>query len=532
MRHLKPVQIYGRLRSRLDRARPDGSPAPKLRARVGAWVSPVPRPVSLLGRWHVRFLNEDGEIARAAQWNDSVKPKLWLYNLHYFDDLAGPADVGRLGLQRELVARWIAENPPGTGNGWEPYPVSLRIANWVKWALAGEPLEPAWRDSLAMQTRWLADHVEWHLLGNHVLANAKALVLAGLFFDGAEAEGWLRAGVSIYAAELPEQVLADGAHFELSPMYHAIILEDLLDLINATRAHGRAEGQVFEDLPQITARMRAWLAAMTHPDGGPSFFNDAAFGIAASRADLEAYAVRLGLADVAEPGEGLHHLAASGYARVNRGEMAAILDLGAIGPDYIPGHAHADTLSFELSLGSERIIVNGGTSTYAPGPLREAERTTAAHSTVEIGGQSSSEVWASFRVAQRARVRDVGIDVIGGAVSASHDGYRRLPGRPVHRRDWRFDGPTLTISDTAAGAQVLPAFARLHLGQGITAQADAPGQSGRLITPAGRRVHWKASSTAWIEPAEWSPEFGRRVPAQTLIAPLNAGALSITLDWS
>jgi uncharacterized heparinase superfamily protein len=482
----------------------------------------------------VQFLNEGGEIAGAAQWNDSGKPKLWLYNLHYFDDLGAPADAERRSLQRELVARWIAENPPGKGNGWEPYPVSLRIGNWIKWALAGESLEPEWLDSLAMQTRWLADHVEWHLLGNHVLANAKALVLAGLFFDGSEAEGWLRAGLSIYASELPEQILADGAHFELSPMYHAIILEDLLDLINAAQAYGKAEGQLFSDLPQITIRMRLWLAAMTHPDGGLSFFNDAAFGIAASRANLEAYAARLGLAPVAEPGEGLHRLAASGYVRVNCGQMAAILDLAAIGPDYIPGHGHADTLSFELSLGIERIVVNGGTSTYEPGPLRETERATAAHSTVEVGGQSSSEVWSSFRVARRARVRDAGIDISGSTVTmrASHDGYRRLSGRPLHRREWRFNGPALTIIDTVECGPGLPALARLHLAKGVAAEADGAGRDGRLATAGGRSLRWTASNAARIEPAEWSAEFGRRTPAQTLVASLEAGTLSMTLDWS
>ena len=533
-RYLKPVQIYGRLWPQFDRGRPDGSPAPKLRARVGRWAPTAPRPVSLLARWQVRLLNEDGEIATATQWNDSGKPKLWLYNLHYFDDLGAPANAERRGVQRELVARWIAENPPGKGNGWDPYPVSVRIGNWIKWALAGEPLEPEWLNSLAMQTRWLVDHVEWHLLGNHVLANAKALVLAGLFFGGAEAEAWLRAGLSIYARELPEQILADGAHFELSPMYHAIILEDLLDLINAARTYARAGGQLFSDLPQITSRMRLWLAAMTHPDGRISFFNDSAFGIAASRTDLEAYAARLRLAPAAEPGEGLHHLAASGYVRVNCGQMAAILDLAAIGPDYNPGHAHADTLSFELSLGTERIVVNGGTSGYAPGSLRETERSTAAHSTVEVGGQSSSEVWSSFRVARRARVRDVSIDVSGSTVTvkASHDGYRRLPGRPSHRREWHFDGLALTIIDTVACRRVPDALSRLHLGQGVAAEAEAAGRSGRLITAGGRVLHWTASNAARIEPSVWSPEFGWRTATQTLTTPLEAGFLSMTLGWS
>ena len=90
------------------------------------------------------------------------------------------------------------------------------------------------------------------------------------------------------------------------------------------------------------------IAVMTHPDGRLSFFNDAAFGIAATRAQLEAYAIRLGLGTVTEPGEGVHHLRSSGYVRVNRGDVAAILDLAAIGPDYLPGHAHAGSGRGEL----------------------------------------------------------------------------------------------------------------------------------------------------------------------------------------
>src|SRR5690606_13481259 len=111
-------------------------------------------------------------------------------------------------------------------------------------------------------------------------------------------------------------------------------------------------------------------------------------------------------------------------------------DLAAIGPDYIPGHAHADTLSFELSLGTERILVNGGTSTYERGPLREAQRATRSHNTVEIAGTNSSDVWASFRVGRRARVRDVSIKERDGCVlvSGTHDGYRHLRGNPLHRR--------------------------------------------------------------------------------------------------
>ena len=188
VRYLKPIQVYGRALACVNRPSTDTRPAPPLRQRTQAWAPPVPRRACLHGRWRVRFLNEDGEIRQPWQWNDPGKPKLWLYNLHYFDDLAAPADKERIAMQQELMARWIAENPPGHGNGWEPYPTSLRIANWIKWGLAGNSLDAAWLDSLAQQTRWLAQKLEWHLLGNHLLANAKALVMAGLYFDGPQAE--------------------------------------------------------------------------------------------------------------------------------------------------------------------------------------------------------------------------------------------------------------------------------------------------------------------------------------------------------
>ena len=119
----------------------------------------------------------------------------------------------------------------------------LRIVNWIKWFLAAQPDQvlpsrPG-SHSLAVQTRWLRSRLEWHLLGNHLFANAKALVFAGLYFDGAEAQAWLVRGCAILARELPEQILADGGQFERSPMYHALALEDLLDLLNLIGARRR-----------------------------------------------------------------------------------------------------------------------------------------------------------------------------------------------------------------------------------------------------------------------------------------------------
>src|SRR5690606_31821478 len=125
----------------------------------------------------------------------------------------------------------------------------------------------------------------------------------------------------------------------------------------------------------------------------------------------------------------LCRLSSSGYYRAQTASAVAVFDAGPLGPDYLPAHGHADTLTFELSLNGQRVVVDSGVSTYETGPQRDRERSTAAHNTVTIDGENSSEVWASFRVGRRASVFDVrtaeGEDDI--VVSATHDGYRSLP---------------------------------------------------------------------------------------------------------
>ncbi len=531
VRHLRPRQVLARALKQFNRTRPDPSPAPSLRPSQGEWTPAAERPSSLLSPWRVRFLNREGEIADASQWNDASQEKLWLYNLHYFDDLSAADGNRRRSLQRRLIAKWIADNPPPTGNGWEPYPVSLRIVNWIKWHLTGERLDLYMLDSLAMQARWLMGHIEWHLLGNHILANAKALVFAGLFFAGDEADAWLRQGLAIYARELGEQILDDGAHFELSPMYHAIILEDVLDLVNLSRRYDRDGDSVFRDLPALAQRMRCWLASMTHPDGGPGFFNDAAFGIAVSREELEAYADRLRLPPIATLGEGLHYLSQSSYVRVDLGDMAAIIDVAPIGPDYIPGHAHADTLSFELSLGSERVIVNGGTSTYAPSVEREVQRATRSHNTVEIDGQDSSEVWGAFRVARRARITNLTIRVEPPyEVTGSHDGYRRLSGRNIHTRTWRVGERSLAVADEVSGSY-RTAIARFRLAPGASIAVWPDGKSGRITTAKGRVISWQTNAPATATASSWHPEFGISITTHSLEVPLDSSPLTTRFEW-
>lgn len=513
LRHLKPVQFYGRAWHRLYRPGIDKRPAPGLRKLGGKWALPAAQPAMMIAPDRFRFLNHDGSVEDASGWNAAGQSRLWLYNLHYFDDLNAEGSDARLVWHRSLITRWIEENPPAHGYGWEPYPVSLRIVNWIKWALAGNELQPGWQQSLAVQVRYLSRRLEWHLLGNHLLANAKALVFAGLFFEGPEAGWWLDKGLSILAREIPEQILPDGGHFERSPMYHSIILEDMLDLINLANAYPDQVPQaVAEQWREVAQRMCAWLSAMCHPDGEISFFNDAAFGIAAEPRLLQAYAERLGIAAPVAPTAEITHLKESGYIRVQRDDLIAIIDVAPVGPDYVPGHAHADTLSFEMSLFGQRVVVNSGTSQYDVGPQRIYQRSTAAHSTLEVDGESSSEVWSGFRVARRAR--PFGLEITNKAgiitVSCSHDGYRRLKNPVIHRRTWRFDSRSLEITDRING-EYGQAVSRLHLAPQCSATRTEHGFIIAVGDTSAIECRCEAGE-ANLSGGSWYPGFNLSVP--------------------
>ncbi|MER9670158.1 alginate lyase family protein [Mesorhizobium sp. M0203] len=464
--------------------------------------------------------------------------KLWLYNLHYFDDLNASEAARRLDWHRALMERWIAQNPAGDGTGWEPYPTSLRIVNWIKWVLSGRMLSESARQSLAVQARWLNRRLEYHLLGNHLFANAKALVFAGLFFEGAEADGWLERGCAILKREIPEQILEDGGHFERSTMYHALALEDMLDLLNVSYSFpgtDAAHWQAFTTaLPERIEPMRRWLGSMCHPDGEIAFFNDAALSIAPSPQEIEAYALRLGLPRADHPAtrDAKTWLADSGYIRLAAGPAIALLDVAQVGPDYLPGHAHADTLSFELSLHGRRVLVNSGSSVYGTGAERLRQRGTSAHNTVIVADENSSEVWSGFRVARRARPFGLTFDDNDGLkVSCSHDGYQRLSKSPTHRRSWELRRNELLVSDSVTGGNHR-SEANFHFHPDVALERDETCSSGLALFPDGNKLYWTIEvGTGRLEPSTWHPEFGSTQPSTRLVVSLLKGESTMRLRW-
>jgi len=482
------------------------------------------------------FLNKTANF-ETINWAVPDKDRLWRYNLHYFQYLH-PKDGLSLATGLALIEDWIAHNPPGTPDAWDPFPTSLRLVNWFKFFWSADTAKDVPLPTLQSayhQTLWLEKHLEFHLLGNHLFKNIKPLIFAGLFFAGKDGKRWLKKGLTLLNTELTEQILADGGHFERSPMYHAMILEDCLDLYNIL-AGNEAFGDIAKRLKEKSQQMLGFLQGMIHPDGDIALFNDAALGIEQSYADLSSYFTRLTGEIIPERIGAQWDFPASGYyimAPVVGNRM--IIDCGNIGPDYLPGHAHCDMLSFELSLHGKKVIVDSGCCQYIDSEIRAYNRGNLGHNTIMIDGKNQSEVWGAHRCARRAKPANIAFTKLPDgslSFSGSHDGYSRLAGRPVHSREINWNQETISIIDRVHGSGRHRLESRLHIHPDYQVSIEKDGAVVRDSEKEIMRVKAIDNSAKVSLSTGWyCPEFGKKIPCPVLLLGTSQMSLPIKMGW-
>ncbi|MBN1268945.1 MAG: alginate lyase family protein, partial [Kiritimatiellae bacterium] len=509
LRHLRPRQVAGRLARPLKKlCLPPGRflrrPAPPYPGcgwqPRGDFAPPCLRrnPASDIRAGSLSFLNVTQDVGWPPRWTEIRGSALWKYNLHYFDYLWA-LDYESA---RELVSSWIAlQKELSRGPAWDPYPVSLRLGNWLCFFFgqyrAEAEADTAFRDrlwhSIHAQAEWLTANLETHLLGNHLFENAAALTLAGTCFMGDTAGRWKSIGTRLLREEIKEQILPDGGHFERSPMYQARVVRVLSQLANT----GNAE--LMELAGEPLRRAASALAQMCHPDGEIALLNDSAL----SEQPRDA-AIR--------PAAGAFALPDTGYYGWRGADGTYLFcDAAPIGPDYIPGHAHGDIFSFELSLKGHRVIVDSGVHDYEFGAIRDYCRSTAAHNTIEVNGEDQCEFWGAFRVARRGWPHDVrwAPSEDGFELKGWHDGYGRLPGRPRHARVFEWRAPVLRITDTVEAAARVVARSRLHLHPSCRILEQSENKV-RIGYPAGEfEVVFEGEGNLSVEPSRYFPEFGK-----------------------
>jgi uncharacterized heparinase superfamily protein len=532
VKYLKWQQIYFRLVRKFVKPKITDKFSGSSPKRADAWEHLTLYEEKIDRQLNTCFLNQSSQLDLPADWNNEDFGKLWVYNLHYFEDLLSNNAEEKHNFVLQFLNSWIDENPVGYGNGWEPYPTSLRIVNILKAWLGGLALSDKLFESVHSQASYLSNDLEKHLLGNHYFVNLKALLFAGVIFENIR---WLSIAEKGLLTEISEQIHSDGANFELSPMYHSLSLVDMLDLLNLSKAYpNRTSNQLASLIEEYIPKMLNFMRSMAHPDGGVSFFNDSVNGIAPTQAKIDTYSKKLGFEksylDLSKTQ--IIDNVNSGYICATSAGNKLIFDASPVGPDYIPGHAHADTLSFEMSVGCERVFVNTGISEYGLTENRINQRKTRSHNTVEVDGKDSSEVWSGFRVANRAFVVSRLAQFVDGhsvLMQAKHDGYKTRFGGCFHTRKILLSDRCLTVTDSLEGA-FKSAKSRffIHPELGVSIKDDILLIIGSDFVMSSKLIGKSVS----ISDSFWHPEFGISIPNKVLEIEFESSEVEVIFTWS
>lgn len=469
------------------------------RVALSPWL---PKPVSWKGGMTFSFLNVEHE---PSSWDDASQGDLWRYNLNYMDCLLQPSMTTADGL---ALMHAFVQAAPTNAVADDPYPISLRGINWIKFFTL-HPDVPADEKRLLdafllAQYRWLATHVERHLMANHYLENGFSLLFAAIYFRD---EALLARAERILLPQLKEQLLADGAHFELSPMYHCVLLDRLLDCCNLLLGTDGVSQTLRRHLLDGASAMLGWLESIVLADGSIPLLNDAARSVAPPPAALFDYARRLGLSWTPSK------LTASGYRHFVRHGLEMIADVGPLGAPCNPGHAHADALHFVVHLDGKPFLVDSGTSTYTAGAQRDHERSSQAHNTVVVGDKSSSHVWGAFRCAERAQTTIIRDEP--SLLEAIHDGY--ASDGIVVRRRWTIHDDAIEVTDSCEGDTPTPPAAYIHLAPDVPVldvQAHHP--STHVVRTSRGMLTIHGAHAVEVLQMPLAEEYNRLVPAAVL----------------
>jgi hypothetical protein len=482
---------------------------------------------------HIRFtfLNRTVEMETCGlDWMapaPNPEHQLWRMNLHYMEYLEGVDGE----TWARLVENWILSNDKykrrAWQDSWNSYALSLRAVVWLQelarraGTLSGDAVIAA-RISAIDQLRFLARNLETDLGGNHLIKNIKALIWASAFFTGEEALRWRRKGLAFLHKELKKQILRDGMHDERSASYHAQVFADLLECRHALGGDplGGALDNALHRMAQVTADL-------THPDGGPVLFNDS--GLTMAYSPSECLDVYERLFDRRPKQRQVFALEAAGYYGFRHGDKYMITDCGRIAPDDLPAHGHGDVLSFELSVGGKRMIVDQGVFEYNPGEKRQRARTASSHNTLCFEGADQAEFFGAFRCGRRPNVAVLSYEPLpdGFVLEGTHDGFRTLAGSPRHVRRFEVGPERIVIHDRIEGASSHTARIGFLLHPGTEAVVES--RSARLQQGVSV-IKVTSSEPLEIQPAVWWPDMGLERKTSRLFLRLAPPAHNATIE--
>lgn len=289
---------------------------------------------------------------------------------------------------RHIVSDWInIHGRRRRGIGWEPNVVATRVIAWLSHSTiilhaAEAGFYRRFMKNLAYQISYLRKIAGSCPDAESRLRVRTALAMASLSLP-TRVSGIKRESL-LLDRELDRQILADGGHVSRNPR---AILDILIDLLPLRQTYINLGHDVPQKLIPAIDRMYPALRFFRHQDGDLALFNGAGSTSASELMSVLRYDESAGKPFKALPQMNYHRLSAD--------NTIIIADTGCPSSIAASRGAHAGCLSFEMSSGRNRFIVNSGSPKFANRFYKHLARSTAAHSTVIIEETSSSRVISS-----------------------------------------------------------------------------------------------------------------------------------------
>lgn len=395
------------------------------------------------------FLNKEHNFNEIT-WNKipDEYSTLWLYELNYFNYaslLIGEYNINKnkkyIDKLLFLIDNWVDNTKVVQNISWDPYPISRRVVNWInaisyleKENLISAEIPKKIQKSIFEQATFLSSNLEYDLNNNHLTSDAKALIFAGVFFEGKEADEWLQKGLKILRRRKNIEILNDSLQDERSSSYHLVTLKDYLEIYLILKRNNISYDF---DLYKTIAEMFDALLNLIRPDLQLPLLNDSVkdypinpkelMAVAAylfNRSDFK-YCARGAVLnyfksifskkeyekyinmDSSKPAVKEKLFKDAGYFIYrdgwNKEDRYIVFDFDSINPKHCPGHSHSDELSFELYAGGQALIIDPGVYSYHDPEFREYFKSTSSHNTISINGNNKSKLVGNFRVSKTSK---------------------------------------------------------------------------------------------------------------------------------
>jgi len=375
---------------------------------------------------------EIGELTSIDPWvadhpNNEVTNAL--HTFEWLKDVSAISDIDMAKRRiRSLVNDWMLLNSKWSAPAWEGPVLAARIAIWLEYydiyfAKSSRALRTRLLRQIVIQLVHLNRSFKFELESTERFIALKALIYGAICLPNKEKK--LRYFIRKLENEIELQILADGGHFSRSPFKQKVALQTLIDI---RRVLIEAQNPVPDSLQQAIDRMAPMLRFFRHQDGGLALFNGS------REEDAKSIDSTLIQADTRGPPP--RSARDSGFERLLSGRLLVLADTGAPARPFCGGGAHAGTLSIEVSVGQERMVVNCGAAIDSEPAWQMAQRMTAAHSTLSVEDRNSSEILKNGDIGRSARIitysrQDTETEL---CFEASHDGYRPLFGLEHSRK--------------------------------------------------------------------------------------------------